>query len=154
MDDWASKAAKKFDEEEDAKRKAEELASEKLRIFGEQGVRVWSDVRRELQGRVQRFNQEEGREVLVAPEAKQDKLTIFAKRSSGQREMTPHFDKAFPEIEFYAKDSSRELPDVQGKFGLSVTANNGLILVDSGEAERSIQYAVDQMLDALLRQGN
>lgn len=153
VNDWASGAAKKFNEGEAAKQKAEDRASEKLRIFDDQGVRIWSDVRQRLLKRVQDFNQEEGKEVLTAPGTKQTDLTIFAKSSRGERDVTATFEAAYHEIEYYAKDTCTDSPDIQGKFQMSVTTDNNLILIDDGGQTRPVQYAVDKILDALLTWG-
>jgi|ERR1017187_2200848 hypothetical protein len=154
MDDETIKATKKFDAEEAAEAKVDDRASEELRIFDEQGAGAWSDVRQRLLKRVQDFDREEGNGVLVVQETKQEDLTIRAKsRKRGDREVTAHFDTAYHEIEYYAKAVSTELPDIQGKFQMTVTTDNKLILVDAAGQGQSAQYAANQIFDALLTWG-
>jgi hypothetical protein len=149
MEDWSSRAAEKLDRERQTDQQKEERAAQKRRVKEEQGPGLWVRVRQGLQAQIKNLNGREGREVLVAPETSPNKLTIFARLDSGQREMTATFGNDFS-IEYQAKATAEQFTDNMGKFTMYVTGDSGLILRNTGGTERSVDNTVEQMLDALM----
>lgn len=151
-DDWASKAVGRFKQEQGVEQQKEERAAQKCRILEEQGSSVWTHVRQLLQAEIADFNQKVGKEVLIAPVTNNQKLVIFAKTDSGQRELQVIFDSQSYSISGRAGASpqTNQAIDYEQTFQMAVSTANTISFPLSGGFEQSPQYIVDTMLNRLM----
>jgi len=148
MSDWASKAVDKFADEQNAEESREHRAAQKRTILEEQGPMVWAEIRQLLQGEIKDFNQRAGKEILAAPLAASEKLTVFLK-ADYQREMTASMSKDYS-VAYSAKGAPSECPDHMGKFTMVVNKENTVDLIGPGGQQKSNQDVTGIMLDALM----
>ena len=147
--DWASGATDWLDKKEETEQGWKDRAAQERKILEEQGPGLWDEIRREFDVQRDAFNQREGRDVLTVVTGSPKKVTVFAKMSDGeQREMTAAFTDDYS-IEYHAGVTDVE-PDRSGKFKMSVTNENELVLLNKDNVAYVAKTIADHALNALI----
>jgi hypothetical protein len=149
MEDWASRAARRFADEQRAERLRHQRALMRQKLVEKQGSKLWAELRAMIEEEIQKFNTEAGKNILVSAGNDDNKLIIFL-RAVEQRELTATLNTRDYTIDYRAQTSSEEAPDKSGKFTLGMTDDNMLVLLDLRGVKRSLQGAASQILNALM----
>lgn len=149
MEDWASRAARRFADEQRAERLRQQRAAMRQKLVEKQGSQLWAELRGLIDEEIQKFNDEAGKKVLVTAGTDPNKLTIFL-RAAEQRELTAVLNTRDYTIDYHAQSSSAETSDKSGKFTIGMTDDHSLVLLDLRGVRRSLQGAASQILNALM----
>ncbi len=147
-DDWASSADKRLKEEEEKRRLKDERAIQIHKLLSEQGPNLFGEIKRKLGEELRNLNQKEGREVISFPFGPTEKADLYAKLDKGQR--SAHAILEYDTIEYYAMEGGCDMPDLRGKFNLSVSDQGTLVLKDEQGNQQSSLDAAGQILNALM----
>ncbi len=149
VEDWASRAARRFADEQRAERLRQQRAQLRQKLVEKQGSKLWGELRGMLEEEIRNFNAEAGKNILVSAGNDDNKLIIFL-RAVEQRELTATLNTRDYTIDYRAQDSSADQPDKSGKFTMGMTDDNSLVLLDLRGVKRSLQGAASQILNALM----
>jgi hypothetical protein len=145
MDD----SKERLDTDREAERQ-EERATQKRQILEGRGPGLWTEVRSGLQQKAKDLNDNGGKELLVAPATKLERLTIFSKFGDGQRETTVEFESESFAIYYYSKRVSDRIPDISENLRMAVTDDNSVVLLTSHGRPQSADDVVDRILNSLM----
>lgn len=126
MPNWADDAAAKFEKQESEESAKQNRAHQMQAMLEQQGPQKWNELCQWLRQEITKFNEKVGRDVLVAPSIIPDKLDIFAKLDTGQRDATVRFDSSASTISYQAMDHDGGYNEKDDDWQMSITAQNTL----------------------------
>jgi hypothetical protein len=149
MRDWVSEASARFVKEEEMESQKWAMALQKHQALTAQAPIVWERVKQGLQAHVQSFNERVGKAVLMAPPNSNGELSVYAKRTNGQRRMSVKFD---PDLYFitssaYSVDGKVEFQD---KYAISLNCHDTAAIASESGVERSPEEVAGRILDGLM----
>jgi len=149
MTDWASSAATRFVEQERMRAERWAQALQRHQTLVSQGPLLWEGVREALQAQIQTFNQQVGKQVLIAPTNGDKKLAVYAKTEAGLRAMTAEFDSQMYLITCCAQPMEG-FADFEERFHLGVNAGFAVSIILPAGTECSAEEAASHMLNGLM----
>jgi hypothetical protein len=149
MDDWGSKAAAKFKEQQQNVRLQTEAFVEQQRIKRSSGTPHWLEVREAVEQRCKDFN----REVKVVPPilnfevVPNSELSVRADIQGNHRDLFAHFDSEQCVLDWNCTPDKK-----RGAWGMATTRDGGIVFVRGTELAPITPNEIAKiMLNALLR---
>jgi hypothetical protein len=147
--EWALSAAARFAEQERVKSEQWARALQRHQIITAQASRFWGEIRQALHAQVDTFNEQVGKQVLVAPMNGEDKLAVYAQAENGPRTLTAEFEPRIPSIRCSARTEQGSV-DFEARFPIELEAGGNKLIALASEMECSAEEVAGRMLNGLM----
>ncbi len=144
MKDWFSGAAQKFKAQDAVEQRKVDRSTQEKQILDSQVPKLWADLCQYIRQQIKGFNEEVGREVLVAPVTSPQKLSVFAKTATGQHELELRFDQSDHTVSYASPKSS-------GRLAMTVTTQNTVLFATSDSVNATADDTGAKLLDLLMK---
>jgi hypothetical protein len=149
MNDWASKAAAKLNEQQQDARLQTEAFVEQQRIKKASGTPHWLEVREAIKQKCEGFNREirAANSILEFEVVPNSELKVRADIQGNHRFLIAKFDAQTCVLDWYCEPDKRH-----GKWGMATTGDGGIVFVQGAIADPITPDEIARiMLNALLR---
>ena len=149
MTSWAFNAASRFVEQERMRSEKWAQALQRHQTLVAQAPVLWESTRLALQAQVRTFNEQVGRQVLIATTAAGEKVAVLAKTETGPRTIMVEFDAKRCWITCSAR-AAEDTPGFEERFHLALNEEAKASLALPTGAECSAEEAAGHMLNELM----
>ena len=149
MSDWAVTAASRFVSQESNESQKWMLAQMRYQSLLAQAPNLWDAIRDALIARIRTFNECVGREVLCVGVTTGQRLTAYAKMTSGRRGLCADFDTGRCSIACNAY-SMEGIVDFNERYGMAINGENVAVVIGATGGECSADVLAEKLLNGLM----